>query len=281
MHSLRSTVPVLTSTCKYRATSSPNQPLLTGCLCPSFVLVVVAAVVVVSGPWPYLRVPDHQTTSPATPHSPSSPSISPSLSPSFPVPSAHTACARVTFLLVTIHSHLSGLDHFRCNLITPPGLRQPSYSKAHSSHPAITCNQLTTHTSKTRPYNLHPPLQTYFRTRSLPPSPSVTIPPQTRKRKAAEATLLSTQGIRPNKRISASAAKQVHASPPTPLTTVSTTMDSDDDMLSNPSSDDDLLQDDSDNNSDGQLSLCLIRPSSHNIPIPKSQLAAVCVCINP
>lgn len=85
---------------------------------------------------------------------------------------------------------------------------------------------------------------------------SVIIPPKTRKRTAAEAKLSSTtKDIPLKKRTSASAGPQTQLSPPTPLTTTSTNMDSDDDMLSNLSSDDDVLQDDSDNSADDGIPL--------------------------
>lgn len=73
-----------------------------------------------------------------------------------------------------------------------------------------------------------------------------TIPPTTRKRKAAEASIASPlEEALTKKQALASAAPE--AAPPTPLTNVSNTMDSDDEFLSAPSSEDDLLQDESDN----------------------------------
>lgn len=82
------------------------------------------------------------------------------------------------------------------------------------------------------------------------------IPPTTRKRKAAEATITSTNiDDLPNKRVLASAAKPTSAlagsvtvtaaAPPTPLTTGSNDMDSDEDYISGLSSEDELMQDDS------------------------------------
>lgn len=90
----------------------------------------------------------------------------------------------------------------------------------------------------------------------------VIIPPKTRKRKAAEARLHSTiKESHPNKRTSASAGHNTLGSPPTPQTSASTTMDSDDEMLSNLSSDDDVLQDESDSDADdGTLAPWLVPP---------------------
>lgn len=76
----------------------------------------------------------------------------------------------------------------------------------------------------------------------MPHSPTDTIPPTTRKRKAAEATLSSVnKGQHPKKRVASA------ASPPTPVTAGSPSMDSDDDFMSGVSSEDDVLQDESDN----------------------------------
>lgn len=76
---------------------------------------------------------------------------------------------------------------------------------------------------------------------------TATIPPTTRKRKAAEATITSAnRDETPNKRIIASAAvSDNHALPPTPVTTASNPMDSDEEYMSALSSDDELMQDDS------------------------------------
>lgn len=97
-----------------------------------------------------------------------------------------------------------------------------------------------------------------------------TIPPQTRKRKAAEATTSPiSDDTLPNKRTQLASAGKQHqgpeAAPPTPLTTTTShngnddshsdadpaaddAMDSEDDFMSNLSSEDDMMQeDDSDN----------------------------------
>ncbi|TVY35644.1 E3 ubiquitin-protein ligase, partial [Lachnellula subtilissima] len=68
-----------------------------------------------------------------------------------------------------------------------------------------------------------------------------TIPPQSKKRKAAEAIVASDNlsAQRSSKRIASAAADK--EGPPTPLTTTSP-MDSDDDFMSGMSSDDDMLQ---------------------------------------
>ncbi|TVY91843.1 E3 ubiquitin-protein ligase [Lachnellula willkommii] len=73
------------------------------------------------------------------------------------------------------------------------------------------------------------------------PSTIDTIPPQSKKRKAAEATVASDtlSAQRSSKRIASAAA--VKEGPPTPLTTGSP-MDSDDEFMSGMSSDDDMLQ---------------------------------------
>ncbi|KAJ0338447.1 hypothetical protein COL922a_005574 [Colletotrichum nupharicola] len=80
------------------------------------------------------------------------------------------------------------------------------------------------------------------------PSPTSlvgTIPPTTRKRKAAEATISSeSPDALPNKRI-ASAANQTQHAPPTPVTTASNGMDSEEDFMSALSSEDEMMQDDS------------------------------------
>ncbi|KXH51866.1 IBR domain-containing protein [Colletotrichum simmondsii] len=70
-----------------------------------------------------------------------------------------------------------------------------------------------------------------------------TIPPTTRKRKAAEATISSNNQDTATKRRIASAAGQ--DAPPTPVTTASNGMDSEEDFMSAPSSDDEIMQDDS------------------------------------
>jgi hypothetical protein len=83
-----------------------------------------------------------------------------------------------------------------------------------------------------------------------PPYPSTTakIPPTTRKRKAAEATIASIKADKlPNKRTTASTAAaatiaSAEAAPPTPVTG----MDSDEDFVSTISSDEDVMQDDTD-----------------------------------
>ncbi|TVY15677.1 E3 ubiquitin-protein ligase dbl4 [Lachnellula arida] len=73
------------------------------------------------------------------------------------------------------------------------------------------------------------------------PSTIDTIPPQSKKRKAAEATVASDtlSAQRSSKRIASAAA--VKEGPPTPLTTGSP-MDSDDEFMSGMSSDEDMLQ---------------------------------------
>lgn len=80
---------------------------------------------------------------------------------------------------------------------------------------------------------------------------TVTIPPTTRKRKAAEATISSAskEDSQPNaKRVLASASlNTIAAAPLTPHTTVSNGMDSEDEYMSAMSSDDDAALDDSDN----------------------------------
>ncbi|KAI3539274.1 IBR domain-containing protein [Colletotrichum filicis] len=70
-----------------------------------------------------------------------------------------------------------------------------------------------------------------------------TIPPTTRKRKAAEATISSNNQDTATKKRIASAAGQ--DAPPTPVTTASNGMDSEEDFMSAPSSDDEIMQDDS------------------------------------
>lgn len=116
----------------------------------------------------------------------------------------------------------------------PPSQPSPNPSHSISSHQDPTITQRRS--SKTRV--------------SASESP-VIIPPKSRKRKAAEAKLSSTnKDLHPNKRTSAAAAHPTQGSPPTPVTTASTNMDSDDDMISNLSSDDDVLQDESDNSAD-------------------------------
>lgn len=85
-----------------------------------------------------------------------------------------------------------------------------------------------------------------------PPSTVDTIPPQSKKRKAAEAIASSDNlsAARESKRI-ASAVKE---GPPTPLTTASP-MDSEDDFMSGMSSEDDVLQesDNDDGSADGMF----------------------------
>jgi hypothetical protein len=84
----------------------------------------------------------------------------------------------------------------------------------------------------------------------LEPEPTGTIPPLTRKRKAAEATISSGAASLPSsKRILASAGLGPEA-PPTPVTTASNGMDYEDDFMSAVSSEDDILPDDSDNDDD-------------------------------
>ncbi|RFU78282.1 ring finger [Trichoderma arundinaceum] len=74
------------------------------------------------------------------------------------------------------------------------------------------------------------------------PGTTVTIPPITRKRKAAEATITSTDTENtPQKKIVASAG--LPAAPPTPVTTGD--MDSEEEYMSPISSDDEIMQDDS------------------------------------
>jgi ariadne-1 len=74
---------------------------------------------------------------------------------------------------------------------------------------------------------------------------AVTIPPITRKRKAAETTINSvTRDDLPNKKVIVSAAEPSPA-PPTPVTTASNGMDSEEEYMSAMSSDDEMMQDDS------------------------------------
>lgn len=84
------------------------------------------------------------------------------------------------------------------------------------------------------------------------PSTVDTIPPPSKKRKAAEAIASSDNlsAAKPSKRI-ASAVKE---GPPTPLTTASP-MDSEDDLMSGMSSEDDVLQesDNDDGSADGMF----------------------------
>ena len=77
-----------------------------------------------------------------------------------------------------------------------------------------------------------------------------TIPPATRKRKAAEATISSNSGsdAPSNKRIASAATIDKEAAPPTPVTMTSNGMDSEEDFMSNVTSDEEM-QDFSD---DGQ-----------------------------
>ncbi|KAF9873500.1 IBR domain-containing protein [Colletotrichum karsti] len=76
-----------------------------------------------------------------------------------------------------------------------------------------------------------------------PPPKVGTIPPTTRKRKAAEATISSkSQDVLPNKRIASAATQDA---PPTPVTTASNGMDSEEDFMSALSSEDEIMQDDS------------------------------------
>ncbi|CAM1504241.1 Fc.00g018320.m01.CDS01 [Cosmosporella sp. VM-42] len=84
---------------------------------------------------------------------------------------------------------------------------------------------------------------------SSPPSlKAATIPPITRKRKAAEATISSAnRDDPPNKKITASAATatpDAHALPPTPVTTVSNGMDSEEEYMTALSSDEEMMHDD-------------------------------------
>lgn len=76
---------------------------------------------------------------------------------------------------------------------------------------------------------------------------AATIPPLTRKRKAAEATIssCSKEDSLPSKKTIASAGFE--PAPPTPVTTASHEMDSDDESMSAVSSEDDIPLDDSDN----------------------------------
>ncbi|OHF04500.1 IBR domain-containing protein [Colletotrichum orchidophilum] len=91
-----------------------------------------------------------------------------------------------------------------------------------------------------------------------------TIPPTTRKRKAAEATISSnTQDTATKKRI-ASAAKQ--DAPPTPVTTVSNGMDSEEDFMSAPSSEDEIMQDDSGEDMSGPDGMSAPPPPPPNPP---------------
>jgi len=84
------------------------------------------------------------------------------------------------------------------------------------------------------------------------PSPVDTIPPQSKKRKAAEEIVSSDNlsAARSNKRI----ASEIKEGPPTPLTTASP-MDSEDDFMSGMSSEDDVLQesDNDDGSADGMF----------------------------
>ena len=96
-----------------------------------------------------------------------------------------------------------------------------------------------------------------------------TISPTTRKRKAAEATISS--GSLPKRFASAGP----EAAPPTPLTSASNTMDSDDDFNSAASSKDDGLQDYSDNDDMSGIEGSLLLPphSSRDGP-PRKLLGA-------
>jgi ariadne-1 len=84
------------------------------------------------------------------------------------------------------------------------------------------------------------------------------IPPNTRKRTAAEAKISSNDATSavPNKKIAASAAKESTTSaepaPPTPVTG----MDSDEDFLSTVSSDDDVMQDSDNDGISGGEGMC-------------------------
>lgn len=74
---------------------------------------------------------------------------------------------------------------------------------------------------------------------------TVKIPSITRKRKAAEATItLANQDDSPQKKIVASAATPA-AAPPTPMTSGSIGMDSEEEYMSAMSTDDELMQHDS------------------------------------
>ncbi|EXF76347.1 IBR domain-containing protein [Colletotrichum fioriniae PJ7] len=103
--------------------------------------------------------------------------------------------------------------------------RRPSPSSV--SHPPIHFN----------------PVSAPSETLPSPPSAVGTIPPTTRKRKAAEATISSNNQDTATKKRIASAAGQ--DAPPTPVTTASNGMDSEEDFMSAPSSDDEIMQDDS------------------------------------
>ena len=88
-----------------------------------------------------------------------------------------------------------------------------------------------------------------------------TIPPTTRKRKAAEATEPSNPGpdVPSNKRVASAAAIEKVAAPPTPVTMTSKSMDSEEDFMSNATSDEEM-QDFSD---DGQY--FLLPPFKHHL----------------
>jgi hypothetical protein len=94
------------------------------------------------------------------------------------------------------------------------------------------------------------------------PSTIDTIPPQTKKRKAAEAIVSSDKlsATRSSKRIASAAVKE---GPPTPLTTASP-MDSEDDFMSGMSSDDDMLQES--DNEDGSADGMFISSASPFVP---------------
>jgi hypothetical protein len=78
------------------------------------------------------------------------------------------------------------------------------------------------------------------------------IPPTTRKRTAAEATITKDSQA---KRL-ASAGPDNAAAPPTPLTAASNTMDSEDDFMSPATSDDDVLQDSDNDDMSGAEGEC-------------------------
>ncbi|OBS18287.1 hypothetical protein FPOA_10014 [Fusarium poae] len=128
---------------------------------------------------------------------------------------------------------------FRHLTFTGPRLRTVSYHlpPAAVSHPPSNANATFDFCSLSS--DILPSLQ------YLPST--ATIPPTTRKRKAAEATITSAnRDEAPNKRVIASAAlSDKHALPPTPITTVSNPMDSDEEYMSALSTDDEIMQDDS------------------------------------
>lgn len=137
------------------------------------------------------------------------------------------------------------------------------YSSAHADYPSTRCPNDPRYPDPPSSGTLiSPPLPCHHKDSVAASESPVIIPPKTRKRKAAEARLPSTiKESHPNKRTSASAGHNTLGSPPTPQTSASTTMDSDDEMLSNLSSDEDVLQDESDSDADdGTLTLWLVPP---------------------